>query len=570
MLQLIIESVSLAYLFGFLTPASAWQQAITTDGSSEFRVKVQDYGGDVCHNRNGGPEGVMGIMNTRNSDQLKAMAFWDIAGCDRVDPERYSLFIHWYDLPTAIQLLDLGLPGLEHRWKSFRHIIPNSPSWINFRNPGKGKYIPGPDGMTPIGGFYADLMEKIPPGSIRYRIMGTNEYITVKDAIFVPKTVSTGESLIEDKLLDAPGMAEARETLRAQVSNWFYATGGVPTHLLQTKDYIFHERVSQAYVEAAQPANFGKIKNPGVLVVKQMLGEYRYPQGEDKIKAQVDAANDERQRIEKLELESQALKYTQLLQKKYMEALDRGEPVVFPSQTYADIVGMEQPIPEDNMGTNQLINPTNSQMNLQQQQNQTQTGNIIQPTFEETFESELIQSMEEDPSKGYKAGFGPFNPSSDLRQEPGIPSDPSLQNSFVDMARTDPEDFFRQQLMAPGISQTYNDLDRDSIDVLDPQYLRRREALKSKSLNELDWGLGNVDPWTKLGIPNLGSQIFDLGLTNQNQGVVAASEQPVSSFGEVDIDDRLLNVILSGNQLETQENDMSRFEEEKLGAIDEW
>ncbi|KAF3286782.1 hypothetical protein TWF970_008621 [Orbilia oligospora] len=556
MLRLTIESIPLAYLFTLLTPASAWQQSITSDGSSELRVKVLDYGGDECHNRNGGPEGVMGIMNTRNSDQLKGMAFWDIAGCDKVDPERYSLFIHWYDLPAAIQLLDLGLPGLEHRWKSFRRIVPNSPSWINFKNSGKGKYIPGPDGITPIGGFFADLLEKIPPGSIRYRVMGTNEYITIKDAIYVPKMVSTGGSLVEDKLLSVTEMAEARETLRGQ-----------------TKDYIFHDRVSQAYVQAAQPLNIGKINNPGVLVVKQMLGEYRYPQGSDKDKALVDAANDERERVEKLQLESQAIKYTKLLQKdqnehykKYLASLgftgeprgQPGQPMFFPPQSYGEIIGVDEPKPEVDTSTNPPINFPNSQINIEEQQNQTQTKNIEQPRMEETFAADLIQSVREAPVEGYQEQFG-------------FPSDPSIENSFADI-RPDPEDFFRQQFMtAPQVSRTYNNLDRDFVDVLDPQYLQQREALKSKSLNELDWEFGNVDPWAKFRIPNLGSQSFDLGLRNQNQwGVAALQDQLAPSVEEFEGGEELLNAIFAGNEQEIQENDMSRFEEEKVGESDNY
>ncbi|KAF3183910.1 hypothetical protein TWF788_005383 [Orbilia oligospora] len=567
MLRLTIESIPLAYLFTLLTPASAWHQSITSDGSSELRVKVLDYGGDECHNRNGGPEGVMGIMNTRNSDQLKGMAFWDVAGCDRVDPERYSLFIHWYDLPAAIQLLDLGLPGLEHRWKSFRRIIPNSPSWINFKNSGKGKYIPGPDGITPIGGFFADLLEKIPPGSIRYRVMGTNEYITIKDAIYVPKTVSTGVSLIEDKLLSVTEMAEARETLRGQISNWFYATGGTPVHLLQTKDYIFHDRVSQAYVQAAQPLNIGKVKNPGVLVVKQMLGEYRYLQGNSQDKALVDAANDERERIEKLQLESQAIKYTKFLRKdqnehykKYLASLgftgepqgQPGQPMFFPPQSYGEIIGVDEPKPEVDTGTNPPINHPNSQINIEEQQNQTQAEKIEQPTLEETFAADLIQSVREAPLEGYQEQFG-------------FPSDPSIENSFADI-RPDPEDFFRRQFMtAPQVSQTYNDLDRDFIDVLDQQYLRQREALKSKSLNELDWEFGDVDPWAKFRIPNLGSQSFDLGLRNQYQGGVAASQNQIApSIGEFEGEEELLNAIFAGNEQDIQENNVPRFEEEKF------
>ncbi|KAF3144155.1 hypothetical protein TWF703_009450 [Orbilia oligospora] len=546
MLRLTIESISLAYLFTLLTPASAWHQSITSDGSSELRVKVLDYGGDECHNRNGGPEGVMGIMNTRNSDQLKGMAFWDIAGY-------------------------LGLPGLEHRWKSFRRIVPNSPSWINFKYSGKGKYIPGPDGITPIGGFFADLLEKIPPGSIRYRVMGTNEYITIKDAIYVPKMVSTGGSLIEDKLLSVTEMAEARETLRGQVSNWFYATGGAPMHLLQTKDYIFHDRVSQAYVQAAQPLNIGKIKNPGVLVVKQMLVEYRYPQGSDKDKTLVDAANDERERVEKLQLESQAIKYTKFLRKdqnehykKYLASLgftgeprgQPGQPMFFPPQSYGEIIGLDEPKPEIDTGTNPPINFPNSQINIEEQHNQTQTENIEQPMMEETFAADLIQSVREASVEGYQEQFG-------------FPSDPSIENSFADI-RPDPEYFFRQQFMTtPQVSQTYNDLDRDFMDVLDRQYLQQREALKSKSLNELDWEFGNVDPWARFRIPNIGSQSFDLGLRNQNQGGVAAlQDQLAPSVAEFEGEEELLNAIFAGNEQEIQENDMSRFEEEKVRESD--
>ncbi|KAF3209480.1 hypothetical protein TWF191_000393 [Orbilia oligospora] len=379
--------------------------------------------------------------------------------------------------------------------------------------------------------------------------MGTNEYITIKDAIYVPKTVSTGVSLIEDKLLSVTEMAEARETLRGQVSNWFYATGGTPVHLLQTKDYIFHDRVSQAYVQAAQPLNIGKIKNPGVLVVKQMLGEYRYLQGNSKDKALVNAANDERERIEKLQLESQAIKYTKFLRK------DQNEHY---KKYLASLGFTDEPKPEVDTGTNPPINHPNSQINIEEQQNQTQAENIEQPTLEETFAADLIQSVREAPLEGYQEQFG-------------FPSDPSIENSFADI-RPDPEDFFRRQFMtAPQVSQTYNDLDRDFIDVLDQQYLRQREALKSKSLNELDWEFGNVDPWAKFRIPNLGSQSFDLGLRNQHQGGVAASQNQIAPrIGEFEGEEELLNAIFAGNEQDIQENNVPRFEEEKFWESDDW
>ncbi|KAK6355835.1 hypothetical protein TWF718_000216 [Orbilia javanica] len=566
MFPLIVESSFLAYFFALFPPTSTWQQSITSDGSSELRVKVLDYGGDECHNRNGGPEGVMGIMNTRNSDQIKAMAFWDIASCDRTDPERYSLFIHWYDLPAAVQLLDLGLPGLEHRWKSFRRIVPNSPTWINFRNTAKGKYIPGPDGMTPIGNFFAELIQKTPPGSIRYRIMGTNEYITVKDAVYVPKTISAGKPLIDDKVLSAEEMTEAREALRGQVSSWFYATGGVPMHILQTKDYIFQERVSRAYVQAAEPPNFGKVKNPGVVVVKQMLGEYRYPKGDDSMKAEVDAANNERERIEKLQHEAQAKKYIKYLQRdqkenyeKYLAARggngdpqNQGQPIVYPLQFYGEIIGVNQTQLDDIMGTD-----SQPQSNLTQ--NQVPAGSIGQSRTEGTVTSNLMNSMKWDPLKELGSNFGSFAPS-EYEPQTGTSMNMGTQS----------QDYFLRQLMAPKISQTYTDLDRDPIDVLDQQYLRQREALKSKSLSELDWEFGNVDPWARFRVPNLGSQSFDLGFTNQNQGAPLGSELPVSSLGELGGEEVLFNEILAADQQQIQENDQSRFEEEKMREIDEY
>ncbi|KAK6500293.1 hypothetical protein TWF481_010637 [Arthrobotrys musiformis] len=598
-LAIILEYISLSYLLTLFPHASAWQQSITSDGSSEIRIKVLDYGGDECHNRNGGPEGVMGIMNTRNSDQLKVMAFWDIASCDRIDPERYSLFIHWYDLPSGIQLLNLGLPGLEHRWKSFKRIVPDSATWINYKNPGKGKYIPGPDGMTPIGGFFAGLIQKIPPGSIRYRIMGTNEYITVKDAVYVPKTVSTGESLIEDKMLNVVEMAEARTTLKGQVSNWFYATGGVPGHILVTKDYIFQERVSSAYVQAALPGNIGRIRNPGVLVVKQMLGEYRYPHGDDKSKPLVDAANDERQRIERLQHEAQALKYIQYLQgdqaknyQKYLETKGgtagpqlQSEAIVYPPPRFFNQpmgTNASQVQPDDTLNTNLFMNNVNPspQANLQQQQQQNpqpQTQNIGQLTTGEAFTADLVNTLKEEAARRSQAASNFFIPQSEFGQGFGPPTSqnpsPFARNpqsqSFADM-RNQAQDL-RRQLTAPKVLHTYNDIDSDFIDILDPNYLQQREALKSKSLNELDWEFGNVDPWAQFKIPNQVSQSFDLGLTNQNQGVGTGPEHPPSSLGDIEWGEEVFDPNFpAGNQPELQEDDQARFEEEKMREIDEY
>ncbi|KAK6337467.1 hypothetical protein TWF730_002866 [Orbilia blumenaviensis] len=553
-----IGSVSLGCLFSLLVPTSAWQQSITTDGSSEFRVKVIDYNGHECHNRNGGPEGVMGIMNTRNSEQLKAMGFWDIAGCDRSDPERYSLFIHWYDIPVGIQLLDLGLPGLEHRWKSFRNIVPNSPTWVNFRNPGKGKYIPGPSGMTLVGEFFADLISKVPPGSIRYRIQGTNEYITVKNAVYVPKAIASGKDLIEDKLLTELEMIEARSVLRGQTSSWFYATGGVPGHLLQAKGYIFQQRISQAYIEAAEPQNLGKIKNPGVLVVNDMLRAFRYPEGEESMKAQVEAANEELHRIEKLRNEAQARKYANYFEKeqiqdyqKYMMANqeapgpNQGEPVVYPAQSYGQMISQDAAQMNNMMAGYPY--PDYSYIRLQQQQqklleNQNQVNNT------ETVNSQEVLKAD--------------------------PAGTVSEQKIIDGPQDTPQNEWRQA-KAPKPSRTYNNLDIESMDLLDPQYLQQREALKSKSLSELEWGFGNNYNWQNFEVPRSRGQSFDLGPTIQNRrnsGPINP-EELVPSIGELEPveEEDVFNLEPTvENQQRVWVNDQSRIEEEKEARAGEW
>ncbi|KAK6530818.1 hypothetical protein TWF281_007655 [Arthrobotrys megalospora] len=573
MLPRAFKPLSVGYLLAHLTSISAWQQAITTDGSSELRFKINGYGGDECHARTGAPEGVMGIMNTRNSDQLKVMAFWDVAGCDRNDPERYSLFIHWYDLPSSIQLLDLGLPGLEHRWKSFRRIDPASASWVNFKNPGKGKFIPGPSGMTPIGEFFDELIKKIPPGSIRYRIMGTNEYITVKDAIYVPKTVSTGELLIEDKLLTNTEMLEARETFRAQVTHWYHSTGGAPMHLLQPKDYIFQQRISQAYVHATT-------KDPGVQVVREMLAKYRYPEGTDKTQAQVDAANQLRESLEKLQQQEMRRRYERYLQsqisqmqkyqnsmtdrEKKQENLDQSQPTVYPPQFYGQMMGTDFPQMNDMMSGYPLSNDPKPQAQPKQeiQQPQTKADDLEQFNNEEKFNADFAEAI-----KGLEAYTKPYiPPPEDLRQPSQFTSGSYLENSLSPTRQSLGSRYPRRQPTVPTTSQTCNNIDRSCINILDEQYLRQREALKSKSLNELDLEYGDIDVTALLGLLGLGSLNFDLGIGDQNRWRAQANvDQLVPSLGQLEEEVGETTTNIQTGAERTQENDEFLFEEEEKG-----
>ncbi|KAK6530250.1 hypothetical protein TWF694_003613 [Orbilia ellipsospora] len=219
----------LAHVLFFSKPAAAWYQAISSDGTSDIRIKVTPHTDNTCFKRNPNKEAILGILNVAGSKQLKAMAFWDTSGCNKPKAEQFSLFVHWYDLPVGIQILDLGIPGLEHGWRSSRGIDPYDAHWVDYKNPQGRRYLPNEDGITAIGRFYWAMMQSVPPGGIRFRIVDTDEWITILNVIYIPKRIDGGP-LVPDKSLGLFESEYAQAELKTQMLAYFKATGGVAYH----------------------------------------------------------------------------------------------------------------------------------------------------------------------------------------------------------------------------------------------------------------------------------------------------------------------------------------------------
>ncbi|KAF3932130.1 hypothetical protein ABW20_dc0107644 [Dactylellina cionopaga] len=217
-------------MFFFPKPITAWYQSIASEGVAQCYLIAKAQTSDKCNTRNSViREAVLGIANIKGYLQAKATAFYSNYGCNRAHPDDYSLFVHWYDEPVGIQLLGLGIPGLEHFWSSYRRIDPDSREWIDNKNPHKGWYVPGPSGRSPAGQFYADLIATVPPGAIRFKVANTNEYITVEDAIYMPEKAPGGRPIIPDRELVGVERRTAEEVLKQQIiarylGNLYYHT----------------------------------------------------------------------------------------------------------------------------------------------------------------------------------------------------------------------------------------------------------------------------------------------------------------------------------------------------------
>ncbi|KAJ6257288.1 hypothetical protein Dda_8177 [Drechslerella dactyloides] len=255
-------ATSTAQLLAFTSiiwQARAWYQTISHGLGLQLHLKTNQHEDERCVPRTSKGEGVLGILNVVGSRQVRALALYHDYLCQRDNPVDYSLFIHFYDDPQAIQLVDLGTPGLEHGWVSYRGIDPDSEDWVARdlgipQTPRSRKsaewYEPAESGMTPVGKFYKGLMETVPPGSIRYKIAGTDEYITFHNAVRLVKE-RNGKLIIPDAgtELTPRQLDDAKEELRYTIRIYFVETGGTATHLTAEQQNEMNERLLEELPE---------------------------------------------------------------------------------------------------------------------------------------------------------------------------------------------------------------------------------------------------------------------------------------------------------------------------------
>ncbi|KAF3927453.1 hypothetical protein ABW21_db0208278 [Orbilia brochopaga] len=255
---MLVTSTALLLVFACtFWPASAWYQTFSTDAADQLHLRTHQYEDENCVTRPSLWEGVLGIMNIVGSRQLHAEAFYIGGGCERDHPDEYSLFIHFYDEKQAIQLVDLAIPGLDHSWSGFRGIDPDSKDWESYgirnannpRSAGSAEwYEPRASGRTLIGEYYADLLEEVPPGSIRYRVSGTSQYLTVHNVVKVIKE-RNGKPLLPNAeiILTPDQIREAIEELRYTVRLFYAETGGRDRHSAIRQQLEMNEAFRQEF-----------------------------------------------------------------------------------------------------------------------------------------------------------------------------------------------------------------------------------------------------------------------------------------------------------------------------------
>ncbi|EWC48785.1 hypothetical protein DRE_00090 [Drechslerella stenobrocha 248] len=276
--------------------AEAWYQAVSADRSPQsatMTLKVFERDDEKCHSRALSDEGVLGVLNVVNSRQTKALVFYNSGNCNRERPNEYSLFVHLKDENNAIQVVDMGVSGMEHSWTSYRSIDPDSTDWTTGPNTHGNWYTPLPDspsGRTRVGQFFADLMAEVPPGSIRFRVKGTKEYITVDDAMRTVKTVKGREIMAgigPTTLLSTQQLEDAKAELRYAL-RWFYTeTGGEQRHsmVIQRDEMKKHLRLALLTTATNQLLDPGN-PDPRVSLAKEMHTSYRDGQNQAKLQRQ--------------------------------------------------------------------------------------------------------------------------------------------------------------------------------------------------------------------------------------------------------------------------------------------
>ncbi|KAK6358985.1 hypothetical protein TWF696_000157 [Orbilia brochopaga] len=259
--MMLVPGIALLLAFTSIPcPAEAWYQTISTDAPNQLHLRTHQHEDENCVSRSPLFESVLGILNVVGSRQLHALALYIGGDCERDHPDRYSLFVHFYDEPQAIQLVDLGIPGLEHSWSAYRGIDPDSDNWINYgirnlnyaRSTGIGEqwYQPQDSGRTPVGEFYARLLDEVPPGSIRYKIEGTDQYITAHNVVKIA-TGTDGQLLIPDPdtILTPEEIEDAIHELRYNVRLYYAETGGRDRHSVAQQRDQMNENLRQEFLQ---------------------------------------------------------------------------------------------------------------------------------------------------------------------------------------------------------------------------------------------------------------------------------------------------------------------------------